>query len=163
MDNAAKSTEAWMEASASGAVTIDQLDSMVRDYHQKRAAYDLAKGLSDAAYKEAEESKRKVLEAMQQTGKQKYHVDGVGLCFIKNELVVPTPKTTQAKQTFFDWIKHEYGEAFLLEKLAIHHATLQKLYNESYKEAVEKGQGDTFQIPGLEQPTSYQSLSFRKD
>lgn len=163
MNEAVQSQEQWLEASATGQITVEQLDALMREMHEKRAAYDAAKEASTALYKVFDDAERRLITALTQAGKRKYFAEGIGTVYFSEKLVVPTPKTIEQKVLLFDYIRKEFGDKYLLEKQSIHHQTLQSLYNESFKEAVENGKGEGFHIPGLEQPTAQISLNFRKD
>lgn len=156
-------TQDWLEAGANQAITTEMMDQLVKDMREKREAYDAAKEEATQKYKVFAEAEGKLIEAMTQAGKRKYVVDGVGTVFFVEKLVVPTPKTNENKLLFFDFIKQEYGQDFLNEKLSVHHQVLQKIYNEAFKEAKDRGEGDTFTVPGLEAPTQMISLNFRKE
>ncbi len=158
------SAEAWQEAiGATTTVTTEVLDGLISDLGDKRKAYDQAKAASTEMYKVMDEAERKVIEAMNQAGKRKYFVDGVGTVYFSEKLVVPTPKTIEQKTIFFAWIKNMYGETFLLDKQSVNHQTLQKIYNDAYDEATVKGGGAEFSVPGLEEPTAQVTLNFRKE
>lgn len=160
----APSQDQWMDAAAKGTtVTTEQLDGMVNDMRAKREVYEAAKEKASELYKTFDEAERLLIAALQSAGKRKYHVDGVGLVFFVEKLVVPTPKTVEQKDLFFAWIEKEYGVTYLKEKLSVHHQVLQSLYNNAFKEAQEKGDAENFQVPGLEQPTTQISLNFRKE
>jgi hypothetical protein len=153
----------WAEAAANQAITTEMLDQLVTDMRQKREDYESAKEFSTTKYKVFAEAEGKLIEAMNQAGKKKYVVDGVGTVFFVEKLVVPTPKTIEDKMAFFDFIKQNYGENFLNDKLSVHHQVLQKIYNEAHKEAIDKGVGAEFTVPGLEAPTKMVNLNFRKE
>ncbi len=157
------SQESWAEASANPSITTEILDQMITEMTKARAVYESAKAVATERYKEFETLEGKVIEALTQAGKRKYHVDGIGLCYFIEKLVVTTPKTVESKKNFFDYLRKQYGDIFLLDKQGINHQSLQKIYNDCYKEAVERGEGAEFQIPGLEQPTTQISLGFRKE
>lgn len=155
--------EQWLEASANQAVTTEMLDRLVTEVRKSREAYDAAKDNASELYKVYAEAEGHLIEAMNQAGKRKYVVEGVGTVFFVEKLVVPTPKTIEDKQKFFDFIKQNYGDTFLMEKLSVHHQVLQKIYNEAHKEAIDKGVGAEFTVPGLETPTLMVNLNFRKE
>jgi hypothetical protein len=154
--------EQWLEAGANRAITTEMLDQVIKDMAEKRLAYQSAKALSDEKYHAYEEAERIALEAMRQAGKSKYYCEGAGTAYTVEKLVVPTPKTKDEKQLLFDYVRKTWGEVFLLDKLAIHHQVLQKLYNEAWEEAKAQGKGESFSIPGLQQPTMQISLNLRK-
>lgn len=157
------SQEAWLSANADKSVTTEMLDQMVKDMRSKRDVYEAAKAKATELYKSFEESEGQLLEALTKAGKRKYHVDGVGLVYFIEKLVVTTPKTLEAKRAFYDYLREAYGETFLLDKQSISHQSLQKIYNDAYNEAKDNGSADTFSIPGLDAPTAKVSIGFRKE
>lgn len=154
----------WEEAAATGAVTVEQLDKMVKEYNDKYAEYEAQKAISTQLYKDAEVLEGKLVEAMEQAGKSKYYVEGVGTVYFSDKLVVPTPKTNEDKKKVFTWLREKQGDTVFFATVSINHQTLQKLYNTALEEAVNAGEdASLFHIPGLQTPTSMRSLNFRKE
>lgn len=158
--NQALSTDAWTKAEAKP-ISVEELDAIARECRSKRDAYEIAKSKSTDLYKIYEEAEGQLLTAMQQAGKRKYHVEGLGLFYFIEKLVVTTPETNEAKAKFFDWLRDKFGPTFLLDKQSINHQSLQKIYNDAYNEAKEAGSADTFAVPGLETPTANIDIGFR--
>ncbi len=155
--------EAWLAADASKTISTEDLDNMIIAMKKARDIYDAAKSVATEKYKTFEELEGKVVEALKLAGKRKYHVDGLGVCYFIEKLVVTTPKTLEDKRKFFDWLKSSFGETFLLDKQGVNHQSLQKIYNDAYNAAVEEGKGEQFTVPGLDSPTAQISLGFRKE
>lgn len=159
--------EEWqeMENEASGTVvTTEELDHAVAEFREAEEIYQDIDAKKKEAYKVREEKKQKVLETMQKAGKTKYYVEGLGTVYQINKYLVATPKTVEAKEAFFKYLKEEYGDTFLMDKLGVHSATLNKIYNEALNEAKENGEDvSTFSIPGLDSPNVYTNIGFRKE
>ncbi len=155
--------EKWLEADANKAISTEELDVMIREMQKARGLYDAAKAKATELYKEFEVLEGKTIEGLTQAGKRKYYVDGVGVCYFIERLVVTTPKTLEDKRKFFDWLKAQYGETFLLDKQGVNHQSLQKIYGDAYNAAIEQGVGEQFAVPGLQPPTAVISLGFRKE
>lgn len=153
----------WNEAQGErGAVTTEHLDQLVKDYRAAREEYDAAKTISNKLSHVKDDKEKILLDTLILAGKDKYHVDGIGLVYKIQKLVVPTPKTLEDKRKLFDYISEAHGEVFLMDKLSINHQTINKLYNDDFEEAAERG--DTaFSIPGLQEPTHDISIGFRKE
>jgi uncharacterized tellurite resistance protein B-like protein len=160
--NQALNQESWLEQSADKSITVEQLDGLMKDFSEARVEYEAAKELSTAKYHVLEDKERALVTALEQAGKKKYQVDGIGAVHFSDKLVYPTPKTVEQKEAFFKFIETEYGVEYLKEKLSIHHQTLQSICKTATDEAQEKGIAE-FTIPGLERPTSQRSLNFRKE
>jgi len=161
--------EVWQEeASKNCGITTEFLDNLITAYQLKYTQYEEQKAVATHLYKEAEELEGKIVEALEAAGKSKYVVEGIGTVYFINKLVVPTPKTIEQKRLLFDYIKNKHGDIFFMDKVSVNHATLQKLYNEDFKEHLEHAekQGttpETFHIPGLDAPTNMRSLGMRKE
>lgn len=154
--------KAWTEKTATS-ISVEDLDQLVKEMRKKRDIYEAAKAKSTELYKEYEQLEGAVVEALRQAGKKRYHVDGLGTATVVEKLVVTTPKTLEDKRKFFEWIKAKFGDTVLLDKQGINHQSLQKLYNDAYDEAVERGEGHLFSVPGLQPPTNYPELRFTKE
>jgi uncharacterized protein YhaN len=158
------SLDMWMDSeSKNSGVTTEQLDKEIRLYKELEKDYEAKKKISSEAYRLMEDQQTKVMELMKLAGKTKYNVEGLGTAYFINKLLVPTPKTIENKKQLFEYIKARHGDIFLMDKLSIHSATLNKLYNDEFNEYKETSQDAIFNIPGLDAPTAHQSLGFRKD
>jgi len=88
---------------------------------------------------------------------ENHRIKDVGLFYIKNNFSVPVPKG-DAKHEFFNWLK----ERGMFEDMAtINSNTLKAFYKEELAKAIEEGNLN-FSIPGLSEPSNYQSIAFRK-
>ena len=157
--------EDWakMEAEGSG-VTTEELDKAVAEYKAQDVIYKEADQNKKSEYKKLEEEKKKLMELLTKAGKSKYYVEDIGTVYFVNKYLVTTPKTIQEKTEFFDYLKQTFGETFLMDKLGVYSATLNKIYNDSFTAAKEAGDDvSLFKIPGLQPPQVHTSLNFRKE
>lgn len=158
------SADQWMEETAkSSSITVEELDRRVQLYSKKRREYEDAKAISSRLHGEQEELESKLIEALELAGKSKYVVEGHGTVYFSDKLTVKTPKTIADKKALFLHLRNQYGEMFYLDKISINHQTLQKLYNDAFKEHVEEKGNSDFHFPGLEAPTNVRTLNFRKE
>lgn len=72
-----------------------------------------------------------------------------------------TPKTAEDKAAFFEWLKNTRGEDVYMEKIGINSQTLNAIAKEEFEAAIEEGNID-FSIPGLEEPSIRETISFRR-
>ena len=157
----------WMEAqSVNSAVTVEELDSLCKEFKAAQEVYQQLKAQSDVAYKEQERLKGKVVEAMELAGKSKYFVEDVGTFYFSDKMSVRIPKDIESKKEFFKYLHDKYGATVYWDKISVHSATLNSFYNaelEAFNEKAKMGEvsGD-FHIPGLEAPTAMRSLNVRK-
>lgn len=143
-------------------ITTEHLDSMVQGMAELEADYKSKKAVSDEAYHKYQEARAKCISTLQQAGKKKYHVDEIGTVSVTEKLKAQVPKTPESKQEFFKWLNTEMGAEGFLTYVGINYQTLQRLYNEQFEMAKERGDADTFTIPGVADPVTEYGLSFRK-
>jgi hypothetical protein len=149
----------WAEETLAPSITVEELDGLVQDYVKMREEYEAAKKVATDAYNVKEAAEGRVREALKTLGKKSYKVEGLGTFTRVMKEVVTVPKDLDKKRMLFDWIKERYGDDVLDSMRSINHQSLNSFYNQE----VEKASGDpTFAIPGLDSPTSVESVSFRK-
>lgn len=167
---AAPNLDAWnAEVAKTSSVTLEQLEALITDYRKKREEAEKFRIEKTKIEKEHSEAQARLLNAMQELGKTKYLVEGVGTLYLIDKAVVTTPKTIEDKKAFFAWLRAEYGEAVMMEKIGVNHQTLQSLYNaaaEEHRAKCEKEgkleEAAIFTVPGLQPPTNERSVGFRK-
>jgi len=81
-----------------------------------------------------------------------------GLVSLAAKTSVKTPKTPADREAFFNYLK---SEGIYDALVSVNSSSLNALYKEKFAAAVESGDID-FKIPGLNEVTITQSLSFRK-
>jgi hypothetical protein len=162
------SQDEWMKEAASDTkITVEELDSLCSEYKAALEVYQSAKAVSDVAYKEQERLKGKVVEALEQAGKSKYVVEGIGTFYFIDKMSVKIPKDLDQKKAFFKYLHDTYGDTVYWDKVSVHSATLNSFYNAELEQFNEKAKaglvsGD-FHIPGLEAPTAMRSLGLRSE
>jgi hypothetical protein len=101
----------------------------------------------------------KIIAFLNEAQLKTFVVPGVGAVTKKDNFSFKTPKTMEEKQALFDYIKNTYGEDVLMAKVGIDSRHL----NAWAKEELENHQEDPlFAIPGLSEPSHYETLSFTK-
>lgn len=88
------------------------------------------------------------------------YLSSVGRVDIRTSLSYKTPKEFDAKKKLFDYIKAK-GEDVYLSLLSVNSQTLNAWAKAETKAAAEANIFP-FEIPGLEEPISYETISFRK-
>lgn len=144
-------------------VTQKELDDLVADMAAAQAKYDNLKAESTEAYHAYEKLRAQLVDTLRATGKKKYHVDGIGTVSVTEKLKVTTPKTPEDKSRFFAWLNLKWGREGFLSYTGINYQTLQKLYNDEFKEAKENGTAADFNIPGVGDPVAEFGLKFNKN
>lgn len=152
----------WEEAEGKTdeALSLDQMDALIKQMRDKREEYEEQKKLATDKYKEYQELEHKVILALENSGKKSYKVDGLGTFSLVYKQVITTPKTVEDKRKFFDYVKEKYGDDYLDSLRSVNHQTLNSFYNEEAKNAEDPSM---FGIPGLDQPTIKTEARFRKE
>lgn len=137
-------------------LTIAEFDAVIESgwkIRQEIKELDALKTLKNEALAEINKT---IVFHMKENNKTSYKGQHCQI-IVKNNFSLSLPQGDD-KFKFFDHLK-EINE---FEALAtVHHATLNKWYNEKMETAKEKGIFD-FRIPGLPMPSLYQSLSYTK-
>ena len=148
-----------VEKLSSASITVEELEGLIKDYTSKRKIYEEHKAAASEKYKETEAAENKVVEALQALGKKSYKVEGLGTFTRVMKEVVTVPKDLDKKREFFEWIEVTYGKDVLDTMVSVNHQTL----NSFYRQEADKHKDEAvFAIPGIEAPTSTETVSFRK-
>jgi hypothetical protein len=135
---------------------IADMDKLIQKLQAARGAYDEAKKVSTEKYHQLEEVEKEVINALKANGRTKFEAEGTALVYITTKEVYTTPKTGEQKASLFNYIENKYGADTLLAMQSINHNTLNSWANGETKE------DPTLQIPGLDAPTSVETLNFRR-
>ena len=150
----------WNDEKPVAEISLEQMDNAVKVLRELKDVYlaenAKVKELHDA-YKQQE---ARVISLLQQAGKTKYVVEGIGQVITTESLYVPTPKTPEQKQAFFNWLREELGEDGYYTYATVNSNSLNSLYKQKVEEYGERG--EILDIEGLEPPTSHVKLSLRK-
>lgn len=149
----------WDQATqAASPITVEQLDDWGKKWKDASEKYTAAAALASEAYKVKEELEGKFVEALNQAGRKKYFVEGIGLVGFATRMSVQTPKTIEDKQALARWIEEKYGKTVFWDKFSINSQTLQSFYNKEYELFEERceatGVPEQFHIPGLAPPVA---------
>lgn len=150
----------WNDSKPIAEISLEQMDNEVRKLRELKDQYTEASTKAkeiNAVYKEQE---AKIISLLAQAGKTKYVVEGVGQVITTENLYVPTPKTPEQKQAFFNWLREELGEDGYYTYATVNSNSLNSLYKQKVEEYGERG--EVLDIEGLEPPTSHVKLSLRR-
>jgi len=136
-------------------ILVVDFDGALEAYASIRTKYDEAKAKASELYVDVLKRQQELLSLLTRSGKSSWKVPGVGTASKKVSLSVKTPKTKQAKESFFNFLKG-YNEDVYWKLLSPNSRSLNSFYNEMAESNPE------IELPGLELPTSQESLSFRK-
>jgi hypothetical protein len=143
----------WMPGVAQSS-TLQQMDNLIESLQLAREAYDAAKKASAQKYHELEEIEKEVMNTLKANGRTRYEAEGIAQIRIQTKEVYATPKTPDEKRALFTYIKDKYGNDTLTSMISINHNTLNSWANK------ESEANPSVQIPGLDQPTSVETLYF---
>lgn len=146
----------WMPEVQAQPENIQQMDGLIKKLSEARRVYEVAKKESAKVYHQLEETQKEVINALKVNGRTKFECEGVALVQIRSKDVFETPKSHEQKKGLFDYIFKKYGEETLTNMLSINHQTLNSWANSE----IENDPGLT--LPGLNQPTSVETLYFTK-
>jgi hypothetical protein len=155
------SQEDWNAVASTAPLDMAEMDELVTQSVAAWEDYDAKKKISTEALNKAEAIDAKILEALRQAGKSKYFVDGVGTISKVAKMIVRVPSSASAKKEFFRYLR-TLGEDVLFAMTTVNSNTLNAWYNTKLEEASSKGLLN-FSVPGIEEPTTRESLRFLKD
>ena len=148
-----------MELPAHKTVTTAELDDQIERLSMLRKRYQGYKTEASDAHLEMKEQESRVMTMLDVAGKKSYKVDGLATVTKKEKLAVTTPKSTDAKKLFFEWIRTKLGDEAMWAYTSVNSNTLNSLSNEQAKECEERG--EALDMAGIDMPTTRTTLSFR--
>jgi hypothetical protein len=148
---------AWTEdKEASGLITTEKLDEEVRKLVTLEQDYDAKKKISNEANEKYENQRTYLLALLRETGKSKYHVDGVGTVSMAIKTAVPTPKDPSDKRKMIEYFLTLEDGAVFPAYLSVNHQTLNSYINQQTEIDPD------FRLPGVEGKKETPELRFRK-
>ena len=148
------SQDRWNEAGAEE-ISTSEFDKVIKEMDAKWLEVEETKKVASSVREEYDAIENKLLDMLKRAKKSKYIAEGLGTVSIKNTYQVTTPKTLDAKQRLFNWIRGRDGDDGLMAMLSINSQRLNAWTNEL------KTQDPLIEIPGLDQPTHRETISFR--
>ena len=101
----------------------------------------------------------KIMAKLKEAGNTGY-LSSIGRVDIRTSLSYKTPKEFDAKKKLFDYIKAK-GEDVYLSLLSVNSQTLNAWAKAETQSAIDQGIFP-FSIPGIDEPISYETITFRK-
>lgn len=99
-----------------------------------------------------------MIAALAALGRDNYQ-SKVGTFYLSHRTSVKVPKTPEAREAFFTYLK---DKGVFENLITVNSQTLNSFYKEEFAAAQAEGRGLEFEIPGLDEPTIKESLGFRK-
>ncbi len=140
----------------------------IKDLQEKIKQLKLAKDLYTASKRETEEFKSRVdslefeiLQHLEENQMTNFRVDGHALVSVVEKMSVKTPKDTESKKAFFNWLKEKHGEEVMNAYMSVNSQSLNSFYKTEF-ESLSDEEKLNFSIPGIEPATLVKTLSVRK-
>jgi hypothetical protein len=142
----------WYEEETNSEITVPEFEDLCEKvFSQNKFCKEIDAHL-ELEKEILKKMKVKLMALMTEFGKSKYS-SNAGTLFKKSEFSVKTPKDPESRELFFAWLK----EQGLFDNLiSVNSKTLVSLYNSKLEEV-----GPEFQMPGITEVTSYESLNIR--
>jgi hypothetical protein len=137
---------------ASVAISVDELDSMLRTIRELDEEYKERKRISNEAHAQLEAEKAKMLPILEALGRNNYALAGVGVISRVTENSFKFPEDLAAREKVFQYIRTQYGKDALYALTTIHAAK----FNSFVKEEVAQSK----QVDGVPNPTVETYIKF---
>lgn len=135
-------------------VTVKDLEVFFARYAEKREEYELLTKKKSKVGEELELMEKSATEILMAQDLEKY-VSKSGTFYFRYEATVLTPKSTEDKLAFAEWLK---GEGILNEYMTFNSISINSLY----KRQVEAIGDPMVEIPGLKKGSNLLKTSFRR-
>lgn len=140
------------------AVTVEELDALVKKLAEREAAKDAASKVVTEINKEIAQLEGRCVQYLKDLGRESFH-SPQGTIKIGNKWRVNLPADDNAKRALFNHLR----ERGIFDKFAtVNSNSLNALYMADWREAKEKGEGMTFTMPGIEPAKLFEALDFKK-
>lgn len=164
MPQSKNALDEWDEATATKPLNMAEMDDLIKKSTVAWERYEAKKAEASELNKEAEAIDAKIMQALKDAGKKKYHVTGIGTMMRIEKLTVKVPAGLDQRRDFFNFLKKK-GNEFFLSMVTVNSNTLNSWYNREADEAAAHRDKNSpaFSVPGIEQPTVRESLRLMKD
>lgn len=135
--------------------TVEELEALSADaFRYDKLSDELECGAKEARVRR-DEAAQKIKQILEHFGKKKYD-SNAGSIEIHTKSSWKTPKTAEQKKEFFEFLK---SKNIFWEYVSVNANSLNSLANQELEIAKEEGR--ECKIPGLEEPTEYQTIAYR--
>lgn len=141
--------------------TVKGLEELAQKIKEKRAEKEEKAKILSAVNEELDQLEQLAVRTLKELGKSSYGAEAGTITKVV-KWRVNLPNTEEAKTAFFSYLK----ERGLFEKLAtVNSNTLNSFFMEEWEAAKDPNDPMAaldFRLPGISEPSSYETLSFRK-
>lgn len=138
-------------------VTVAELDGLISQLAAKEKECDAQSEVTKLLNKEYMAIEGRIVNYMKELARDQYDSPH-GKFKIKEKWRVNLPEDDNAKRALFDHLR----ERGIFDKYAtVNSNSLNALYMSDWREAQDKGEGMTFNMPGVPAPKLYEALEFK--
>jgi hypothetical protein len=139
-------------------ITVEDLDKLVEEIFVAKDKYEEIGRHKAEAYNEFVALKAKAVTYLRELERRNYKTDK-GLITISQKYRVKLPVSPESKGQLFDYLK----EKGVFEKYAtVNSNSLNALHKAEREAAEERGEGMTWSMPGIDDPTLFEDLTTKK-
>jgi hypothetical protein len=138
-------------------VTVSQLDELCEKFADLKKEADELDDILKEKNEKVKEIGTQIINFLNEFKKPSWKTSR-GNFIISNRFTVPTPKSPEDKQAFFNYLKQK---GIFEDMVTVHSQTLNGYYRQEMDAALDAGDVN-FSIPGIEEPKYVQTLSMRK-
>lgn len=136
-------------------INLTEFDALCKKLYEQRAVVEsMEKSLKDETAR-LEDLKQKVMAVMNDAGKEKYHVDGLGLLYFQTKRTASMPKDPEKRAKFFSYLR---DKGIFEDLITVHSQTLTSFWNQEFEAA----QSPDFAIPGIDEPSARKTLVMKR-
>lgn len=139
--------------------TLQEMEKLVEGLFNAKEALEQLAAQEKEIQTIRRELENKIMSKLKEVGNTTY-VSKFGRASIKTSLSYKTPKDSEAKKKLFEYIKGK-GDDVYNSLLSVNSQTLNAWAKAENQNAADNGIFP-FEIPGLDEPISYETISFRK-
>jgi hypothetical protein len=138
-------------------VTVADLDKLVQELASLETQKDAQAEITKQINKEIQGVEGRIVAHLKDLGREDY-LSPLGKLSIREKWRVNMPVDDLAKRALFD---HLRSRDIFDRYATVNSNSLNALFMRDWEEAKEKGEGMTFNMPGIGAPTLYESLDFK--
>ena len=145
---------------ATPSMTVAELDQLVADMFALKAEIELDEEKVSEKKKKLEGMKTQAVTALKEHERDSYKTKN-GTIGISEKWSVTLPQTEDDKKALFNYFKSK-GNEVLWRYATVNSNALQSFFLAEWEAAKERGEGMGFTLPGLKEPTLFESLRMTK-
>lgn len=148
-----------VEQETAPSLNIEEMQKLVVQYKAAKDFDAEKKKEKTEAFHEMEKCAAKIMSALEHSKQSKFHAEGVGLIYTSTTETVNLPQTEPDKVALLKYFKSKSPEVYL-KYVGVNWQSLNSYHKIERENAA--AEGEVFSMPGIGDPTSKTTLSFRK-